>query len=362
MVGRVCNSSACQPLSYFSDDDDNEFQDIGRSVAQPTAAATPSHQKAPAATSPTSQGFLGRLNFSAASSAAVEALPTPIPSSEGEGVNNNNMKRQPPLPSQKPAAAVPPAASQSFLGFGRLSLTASRAVTEALNDEDNELIYDNVKVTQQLKKSTQTNNKLSVEDKLVLDKIDAIMNDEAFQELDKQEKISHLLQAMLSDKSRREIAHQAFYKMEKLQENAYMASLFQGADLLDAAAGGTAFTSNSKNNSRDVNDEAYNTLKGIMVPTTITVKGATTTTTSSSSPNMPPRPHNHRNDMISGSGHHRGRKAHRQNRSDAKSTSSRSLSSSRRRPQHGSSSTQQQRSKSMNNKKAATKKNWMEPL
>ena len=361
MVGRVCNSSACQPLSYFSDDDDNEFQDMGQSVAEPTTAATQPHQKAPAATSSTTQGFLGRLNFSAASSAAVEALPTPIPSSEGEGVN---MKRQPPLPSQKPAA---PAASQSFLGFGRLSLTASRAVTEALNDEDEELIHDNdnVKVTQQLKKPTHhqaPTPKLSVEDKLVLDKIDAIMNDEAFQELDKQEKISHLLQAMLSDKSRREIAHQAFYKMEKLQENAYMASLFQGADLLDAAAGGTAFTSNSKNNSRDVNDEAYNTLKGIMVPTTITVKGATTTTTSSSSPNMPPRPHNHRNDMISGSGHHRGRKAHRQNRSDAKSTSSRSLSSSRRRPQHGSSSNQQQRSKSMNNKKAATKKNWMEPL
>ena len=353
MVGRVCNSSACQPLSYFSDDDDNEFQDIGRSVAQPTAAATPSHQKAPAATSPTSQGFLGRLNFSAASSAAVEALPTPIPSSEGEGVNNNNMKRQPPLPSQKPAAAVPPAASQSFLGFGRLSLTASRAVTEALNDEDNELIYDNVKVTQQLKKSTQTNNKLSVEDKLVLDKIDAIMNDEAFQELDKQEKISHLLQAMLSDKSRREIAQQAFYKMEKLQENAYVASLFQGADV-DAG--------------NDVNGEAYNTLKGIMVPTTITVKGGTTTTTtvSSSPQHMPPMSHN-RNDMTGGSSghHHRGRKAHRQNRSsDAKSTSSRSLSSSRRRSQqqHGSSSNQQQRSKSMNNKKTVTKKNWMEPL
>ena len=353
MVGRVCNSSACQPLSYFSDDDDNEFQDIGQSVAQPTTAATPPHQKAPAATSSTTQGFLGRLNFSAASSAAVEALPTPIPSSEGEGVN---MKRQPPLPSQKPAA---PAASQSFLGFGRLSLTASRAVTEALNDEDNELIHDNdnLKVTQQLKKPTHhqapTAPKLSVEDKLVLDKIDAIMNDEAFQELDKQEKISHLLQAMLSDKSRREIAQQAFYKMEKLQENAYVASLFQGADV-DAG--------------NDVNGEAYNTLKGIMVPTTITVKGGTTTTTtvSSSPQHMPPMSHN-RNDMTGGSSghHHRGRKAHRQNRSsDAKSTSSRSLSSSRRRSQqqHGSSSNQQQRSKSMNNKKTVTKKNWMEPL
>ena len=249
MGRRVCNSSACLPLSHYGDDDDNVHQDIGQFAVEPPLAPTtsvPQKRTEPMTAPPTSQGFLGRLGFTT-SSAATEALPPPIASSDDERVKKCNLKNQAQPASERPPTSAPTtAASKSFLGFGRLSISSSRAASEALLDDDEEFVRDNekVKVNEHLKKDMQT-PKLSVEDKLVMDKVDAIINDEAYQGLDKQEKIRHLLQAMLSDESRTEIAKQAFYKMERLQENAYIASLVHDTE--------QDFSKNINKN--DVNDD-----------------------------------------------------------------------------------------------------------